>query len=135
MQVRRNLLKVFTAKDQTFKLSDNRLKASSARDYVRRLTYIFLYAYEIFEFPYPTESAVKTLLQSNKAWDASGNANAWLKKRIKITLEGEDQLKLTAPGREDAVSILNEALDTNIPDKWNPDKNALKQRPARKKKA
>jgi hypothetical protein len=65
----------------------------------------------------------------------SGNANAWLKKRIGIALEGEDQLKLTAPGREGAIATLKEALDSNIPDAWNPDKNAPKQRAARKKKA
>jgi hypothetical protein len=129
------LRKIFTPKGQSFELSDNRLKAESARNYVRRLTYLFIYAHEVYGHPHPTEGAVKAILQSAKSWDASGNANTWLKKRIGIALEGEDQLKLTAPGREEAIATLKDALDANIVDTWNPDKNAPKQRGARKKKA
>jgi hypothetical protein len=129
------LQKIFTLKSGSFELSDNRLKAKNARDYVRRLTYLFLYAHEIHALPYSTEAAVKAILQSAKSWDASGNTNAWLKKRIGIAQEGEDRLKLTAPGREGAVATLKDALDANVSDTWNPDKNAPKQRAPRKKKA
>lgn len=78
---------------------------------------------------------MKAIITSAKSWDAFGNARAWLKKRIGIALEGEDQLKLTAPGREAAIATLKDALDANVPDTWNPDKNAPKQRVAPKKKA
>jgi hypothetical protein len=129
------LRKLFLPKGQSFELSDNRLKADSARDYVRRLTYLFIYAHEVFGHPYPTEASVRAVLQSAKSWDASGNANTWLKKRIGIAVENEDQLKLTAPGREGAIATLKDALDANVQDSWNPDKSAPKQRHARKKKA
>jgi len=129
------LSKVFTLKGQSFELSDNRLKAVSARDYVRRLTYLFIYAHEVYGHPHPTEASVRAILQSAKSWDASGNANTWLKKRIGIADENEDQLKLTAPGREGAIATLKDAHDTNVADTWNPDKSAPKQRGTRKKKA
>ena len=129
------LRKIFLCKCQSFELSDNRLKADSARDYVRRLTYLFIYAHEVYGHPHPTEASVRAILQSAKSWDASGNANTWLKKRIGIAVENEDQLKLTAPGREGAIATLKDALDANIADSWNPDKSAPKQRNARKKKA
>ena len=75
---------------------------------MRRLTYLVLYAYELFGKSYAPEKDVRTILRSAKVWDPSNNANRWLKKRVRITEEGEDGIKLTAPGREDAVAALKE---------------------------
>ena len=125
------LLRIFSPKGDSFELTDNRLKAASFLDYVRRLAYVFLYAHECYGRPAIPEAQLKDLLKAGKAWDSSANANRWVNKRIGISADGDDGIKLTVKGREDAVRTLNEALDPNIPDKWNPDKKTAK--PAKKK--
>ncbi len=130
---RPRLLRIFTVKGDSFELSDNRLKAKSGAEYLRRLTYLFLYAHEIWGRPETNEAELKRILKAAKIWDESGNANRWLNKRNGITNGDEDKVKLIASGREEAVKTLNEAHDTNVPDTWNPDKNTPKPRPAAKK--
>ena len=38
------MLKIFTLEGETLELSENRLKAKSAADYYKRLTYLVIYA-------------------------------------------------------------------------------------------
>ena len=127
-----HLLKVFTVQGDSFELSDNRLKAKSGAEYLRRLTYLFLYAHEQWGRNAVSEAELKRILKSGKIWDESGNANRWLNKRNGIKEDSDEKVKLLATGREEAIKALNEALDPNVPDVWNPDKNTPK---ARKKKA
>jgi hypothetical protein len=126
--------KIFRTKGDTLELVDNRVKATNLSDYVRRLTYLFLYAQEVHGRPSTKESDVVELLRASKAWDKSGNSRRWLTKRVLIKDEGDDAIKLTEPGREEAVKILNQALDASVEDKWNPDFNKPKPRGIRKKK-
>ena len=122
-------LATFFAPDgDKLELIDNRLKASNQSDYVRRLTLLFLYAHECLGRPSTSEDELKTVLKDNKVWDRAGNAAKWLKKRIGISDTGEGRLKLTAPGREGAKKTLVEAMDTNIQETWNPDKQVAKPR-------
>lgn len=126
------LAELFTTDGEKLELSDNRLKASNQSDYVRRLTYLFLYAHECQGRLSTTEDDLKAVLRENKVWDRAGNAAKWLKRRIGVANDGEDRLKLTTPGREEAKKTLAQALDTNIADAWNPDKQAAsKQRAPR----
>lgn len=124
----------FTDDGEKLELIDNRLKASNQADYVRRLTVLFLYAHESHGRLSTREEDVKAILKENKVWDRSANAAKWLKKRIGISDTGEDRLKLTAPGREEAKKALTEALDPNVQDAWNPDKQGSKTRASRKAK-
>lgn len=124
------ITRIFTAKGDTFELTDNRLKAANQSDYMRRLTYLALYAFENSGKVSAPEEAVRAILRDAKVWDGSGNANRWLKKRIGISNEGEDGIKLTATGREEAVKALSQISDPNVGDKWNPDKNSPKNRVA-----
>jgi hypothetical protein len=128
------LLKIFTVKDDTFELHDNRLKAKTAADYLRRLTYLFLYAHDCHGRTSAPEAELMTVLRTAKAIDRSGNSYRWLKKRVGFVNDGEDRIKLTAPGREEAKKALNEALDPKVEDGWNPDKNQPKKRGPRKQK-
>jgi hypothetical protein len=128
------ITKIFRFKGDTLELVDNRVKATNLSDYVRRLTYLFLYAQEVNGRPSTKESDVEDLLKASKAWDKSGNSRRWLTKRVLIKDEGEEAIKLTEPGREEAVKILDQALDASVDDKWNPDFNKPKPRGIRKKK-
>lgn len=125
--------KIFHAKGNTLELVDNRVKAVNLSDYVRRLTYLSLYAHECHGRFSTKEDDIVTLLKASKAWDKSGNSRRWLTKRVLIKDDGEDAIKLTGPG--EAIKILNQALDPTVEDKWNPDFNKPKPRGSRKKKS
>lgn len=130
---RSRILRLFHANDDALELTDNRLKAKSGSDFLRRLTYLFLYAHELHGRRSVPYEQLRTILRSAKAWDGSGNAQRWIAKRVGLAEDGEDRLKLTAKGREDAVKALNEALDSNIQDDWNPDKKVPRKLGPRKK--
>jgi hypothetical protein len=132
---RSRILNLFTARDDTFELSENRLKASNGTDYLRRLTYLFLYANECHGRTSALESDLKAVLRKAKIIDPAGNASRWLAKRIGFVAEGEDRIKLNAKGREEAKKALDEALDAKLADTWNPDLHRPKKRKPRKKKA
>ncbi len=131
---RDRVLKIFCTKGEALELIDNRLKAKNGADYLRRLTYLFVYAHECHGRPSTTEHDVKAMLRAAKMWDGSSNANRWLNKRIGIVSEGDDRVKLNATGREQAQKALNAILDPSIPDEWNPDKTSTKPKTAKKKK-
>jgi hypothetical protein len=128
------IVKILAIKDNSLELIDNRLKGTNFSDFAKRLTYLALYAREISGQSSTREAEVIQLLKSAKVWDRAGNVNRWLNKRIGIASEGEENIKLTAPGREDAIRFLGEVLDSKVEDKWNPDRYTPKPRGPRKKK-
>jgi len=125
------LLRLFNPAGETFELIDNRLKAKNGSDYLRRLTYLFLYVQEVHGRAATPRADLLKLLKDAKMYDS--NALTWLKKKVKFSVDGDDRLRLSAPGREEAVTALNQALDPNIPDDWNPDKKTPQKRAPRKK--
>jgi hypothetical protein len=128
------VLRIFSVKGDKLELSDNRLKASTRADYLRRLTYLFLYAHELHGRGSVPEADLKSLLRTAKMIDRAGNDIRWLNKHIGFASEGEDHVKLNAKGREEAKKALGEALDSKLPDPWNPDVYQPKKRGPRKKK-
>lgn len=130
---KQRMLTVFSVSGNTLELIDNRLKATSAADYYRRLTYLFLYAQELNGRTTTPKDQLLTLLKDAKVLDS--NCRAWLKQKKGFTVDAEDRLKLNAAAREQAVKTLNETLDPNVTDGWNPDTKTTKQRTQRKKKA
>ncbi|WP_031501093.1 hypothetical protein [Bryobacter aggregatus] len=126
------ILKLFQISDDAIELIDNRLKATSAADYYRRLTYLFVYAQELLLGRSSTpKSELLTVLKEAKVYDA--NCRFWLKQKKGFTVDTEDRMKLNAGAREQAIKALEEALDNNLPDKWNPDTKTAKARAPRKK--
>jgi hypothetical protein len=128
------VLKLFHLNGDKLELIDNRLKASKQADYVKRLTYIYLYAHECHGRGSIPAGDVRDVLRSAKVLDTSGNANRWLLRRVGIADDGDDRLKLTVVGREAAIAVLNEALNPTIADTWNPDQHVPKVRSAGSKK-
>lgn len=125
------ILRIFNVNGETLELTDNRLKATTAADYYRRLTYLFLYAHELHGRSSTARSELVTVLKEAKVYDP--NCRTWLKQRKGFTVDGEDRLKLIAGSREQAIKALDEALDGNIQDGWNPDNRTAKPRGPRKK--
>jgi hypothetical protein len=124
---------IFRANGETLELIEHRLKAKSGMDYVRRLTYLFLYAHELHGRNWTPRDAVIAVLKEGKIWDS--NASHWLNKKqgFRADAEGE-RLQLIQSGRDDAKKALGEACDPNVTDDWNPDKKVPVKRSPRKKK-
>lgn len=127
------VLKIFSANGDTLELRDNRLKATTAADYYRRLTYLFLYAHELHGRSSTPRPELVKILKDAKVFDP--NCGAWLKQKKGFTVDAEDRLKLNAGAREQAVKVLDEAGDASVADQWNPDNRTVKPRGPKKKKA
>jgi hypothetical protein len=128
------LLNIFTVNAETIELADNRLKAKSAADYYKRLTYLFIYAQDLLlGHVLAPKSELVVVLKEAKVYDA--NCRFWLKQKKGFTVDAEDRMKLITGAREQAVKALDEILDTNLVDGWNPDTKSAKPRAAKKKAA
>jgi hypothetical protein len=125
------VLKLFVENGEALELKDNRLKAKSQSDFVRRLTYIFLYAHELHGRSTASYEELRTIHQVAKVWDA--NTRTWFAKKVGFTVDSDNRYKLTAPGREEAIKTLNDALNPDVSDDWNPDKKVPRKYSPRKK--
>jgi hypothetical protein len=125
----------FSSSGEKLELIDNRLKASSGADYLRQLTYLFLYAHELHGRMSVPERDLNIMLTAAKMMDGSGNTRRWLRARVGIADEGEGNVKLNNVGRDAAKKTLRDALDTNIVVAWNPDSAASKPKVAKSSKS
>ncbi len=133
-QEKERLLKIFNLEGETLELAENRLKAKSAADYYKRLTYLFAYAQEILLGRASTpKSDLVAVLKVAKVYDP--NCRFWLKQKKGFTVDAEDRMKLIAGAKEQAKQTINEVFDGNVADDWNPDTRTVKARPPKKKKA
>ena len=128
---RTRVLNIFRANGSTLDLIDNRLKAKNGSDYLRRLTYLFLYAHELHERSSTPKAELIAVLKEGKIWDS--NASSWLKKKKGFKVDGDDRVELIGAGRDEAKKALDDALDSNVADEWNPDTKTVKPRATRKK--
>lgn len=101
--------------DNKLKLNDSRLKQNSQREFVKRLTVLFLFAHELEG----QEAVLKTdwiaTLSDAKVYDS--NARTWMNQNDLIDQEG-NLIRLALPGREYARKVLNEYLDPQIESTW-----------------
>ena len=132
-QAKEQLLKIFNLQGQVLELSDDRLKAKSAADYYKRLTYLFLYAQEVLLGRTSTpRSELSTVLTAAKI--NNGNCRFWLGQKKGFTVDAEDRMKLVTGSREQAIKVVGEILDSDLADQWHPDTRTAKARGPRKKK-
>ncbi len=128
------LLNIFTVNGESIELAENRLKAKSAADYYKRLTYLFIYAHDLLlGHALAPKNELVVVLKEAKVYDA--NCRFWLKQKKGFTVDAEDRMKLIAGAREQAAKALDEILDTNLVDGWNPDTKSSKPRATKKKAA
>jgi hypothetical protein len=123
---------VFRQNGEELELIESRLKAKSGMDYVRRLTYLCLYANEIHDRPWTPKASLIVVLKEGKVWDQ--NASAWLNKKQGFRADTEDRLQLMKGGRDEAKKALLEVVDSSVTDDWHPDKKTAVKRAPRKKK-
>ena len=96
------VLKIFSLSGDILELTDNRLKATSAADYYRRLTYLFLYAHELHGRSATPKADLVNVLKEAKVYDT--NCRTWLKQKKGFKLDADERLKLIAGAREQAVN-------------------------------
>jgi hypothetical protein len=97
----KNALKFFRPKGKELELIENRLKAKNGMDFVRRLTYFFLYAHELQGRISASKTSIIAILKDGKVWDP--NASKWLTKKqgLRDANEGdEERLQLIGPSRD-----------------------------------
>jgi len=109
------LKKVFRFSSDRIKLIDSRLKASSQRNFVQRLSLLFLYAHEIVGRDQVQRSELNAILNEASVYDP--NARQWIANSRELIIEG-DLLSLSVPGRELAGQFLAEVLASNVPNRW-----------------
>lgn len=80
------VLNLFQVSGESFELHDNRLKAKSGLDFVRRATYLFLYTNELQGKNSASNAEIKTMFQKAKCWDA--NTRAWLVNELVLRKKG-----------------------------------------------
>lgn len=102
--------------DNKLMLSDSDLKQQdSQRDFVKRLSVLFLYAHELEGQETVARADLHAALSDAKVYDS--NARVWMKETNLIDL-AENSVKLTLPGREYPRQVLKECLDPQIEGTW-----------------
>ena len=86
-------------------------------DFVRRLTYLFLYAHELEGRETVTDKDLIAVLNDAKVIDAFGNARNWIKNSPELLIEGEN-VGLSVPGRERAREVIAQLLNNEIDGTW-----------------
>lgn len=109
------LRQVFRYNGEQLRLMETRLKAHSKLDAASRLTYLFLYAHELEGRPEISRTVLNEELKKVGLYDS--NASNWINHSPELFRE-EDRVGLQKSGREEAQKILEEVLDSNIPNKW-----------------
>ena len=110
------LKKIFrSTADNELKLVDSRLKQDSQRDFVRRLSVLFLYMNELKGRDNILRSDLNAILSDSRVYDS--NARAWILKADLLVIDG-DSISLSVPGREFAERALEEIRDPQIETKW-----------------
>lgn len=113
----KKLKEIFRYKDKTLKLIDSRLKANNQMDFVRRLTFLFLYAHELEGRETVPHKDLVAVLNDARVYDTFGNARNWIKNSPELLIEADD-IGLSVPGRERAREVIAQLLDDKIDGTW-----------------
>ncbi len=109
------LRNVFRFNEDGLKLINSRLKQRSQRDFVSRLTTLFLYAHELAGREMIPRTELNAILDDAKVND--GNARSWIAKTDYLTID-QNSVGLSVPGREFAQDVIKQFADPNFETKW-----------------
>lgn len=111
-----SLKKLFSQDGDKFVLLDDRLKASTKIDFVRRLTCLFLYFRKLEGHDKVLRSTLNALVK-NTLWRnvsaSDGNTRRWLARNTETVHYDEGYIGLSNPGQDCAVKVLKEIWDVN----------------------
>jgi len=115
--VQHKLNQVFRYEGETIRLDNSHLKATSQRDFVRRLTYLFLFAHRLEGRDKVSRAQLNEVLKECSVYD--GNARGFIARDDGLIREdGNKILGLNLVGRERAKEVLEEVLDPDVENKW-----------------
>jgi len=111
-----DLEKIFKNKDGNISIYDTRIKASSRKDFIARITMLFLYYKESKGVYEVSRTEVNNILQSEKLYD--GSFRSWLSQSRTLIDNKQNYLELRPEGKELAIKYLSDFLDSSIPNNW-----------------
>jgi hypothetical protein len=109
------LKQIFKTDGDKTTLSETRLKASSKRDYGKRLAILFLYYKSILGTDNVPRKELTGIVENASVED--GNFRYWLANNPLIGING-DMVEIKAPGKDAAKKYLVEIANTDLKDKW-----------------
>jgi hypothetical protein len=115
---RDTLRRIFRYDGDKLSLEDHRLKQTSQRDFVRRLTYLFLYAHSLEGRETVPREDLNQLLRDAGVFDS--NASSWISSS-KDFIKEESDLRIIVPGKDIARKILEEVADPSATGSWDYD--------------
>ena len=118
-----NLEKIFKNKNGVLSIYDTRIKAANKKDFVARITLLFLYYKRILGVNEVERNELNTILNSEKLYD--GGFRSWLSANRRLIDNKQNYLELRPEGIELAEKYLSDFLNTSIPNTWDL-KNAKK---------
>lgn len=109
------LEEIFRIEGEELKLIELDLKASSQKDFVLRLSCLFLYAHEVFGRSTVPRSSLNEVLRTHSVYDS--NATSAINNSIDIVKDG-DELSPSRSGRVAAKNVLGEVFDESVVATW-----------------
>jgi predicted RNA-binding Zn-ribbon protein involved in translation (DUF1610 family) len=104
-----------SAADKKLKLDNPRLKQHSQRDFVERLSVLFLYTHELTGSETIPRIHLNEVLSDAKVYD--GNARKWIANTDLLSHDG-DSIGLSVPGRKRAKEVLRQMHDPQSNTTW-----------------
>lgn len=102
--------------DKELKVINTRLKQTLKKDFVERLSALFLYGHELLtQQESVPRNDLNKVLTDTKVYDP--NARTWLRNNDLLSHDG-DSVCLSVPGREFAQEVLRQYSDPNFETKW-----------------
>lgn len=111
-----NLEKIFKNKNGEILIHETRIKASNRKDFVARITLLFLYYKKLSGVNEVERKELNAVLNSEKLYDAG--FRAWLSANRKLIDNKKTYLELRPEGVELAENYLSEFLDSSITNSW-----------------
>lgn len=111
-----NLEKIFKNKNGEISIYDTRIKAVSRKDFVARITLLFLYYKRLLGVNEVERTDLNAILNSEKLYD--GGFRSWLSTNRKLIDNRQTYLELRPEGLELAEKYLSDFLDSSITNSW-----------------
>ena len=111
-----NLEKIFKNKNGEISIFDTRIKALNRKDFVARITLLFLYYKKLSGVNEVERVELNAVLNSEKLYDAG--FRSWLSSNRKLIDNKKTYLELRPEGVELAEKYLSDFLDSSITNSW-----------------
>lgn len=106
------LANIFREENEELILINQRLKQTGKRDHAIRIALVALYGYSVIGKNQVSKQVINKMLQSAAVYDR--NYLTWLGKCDEVKKIDSENLELNLPGRDAAIAILNEFIDSSI---------------------